>query len=215
MNQKRVYLYHWVTEWTKAGRPHLHLAVFLSDPCHWLGLHIIRKWLSMTKHLGTVREAQYMSHINDMAGWGNYVAKHMGRGYGHYQRERESLPDGWKKTGAMWGKSKGWPTVEDGFDVDRSGWFALRRMIRRYLVAEAQRELSRAVRYGDIKRIAWLRKSRAFRRRMHTHGDRKKGEVQGLSEWVPYDITSRMIQHVAKRGPVSVVPVGERPLKPF
>lgn len=213
--RRGVVLDHWVTEWTKAGRPHLHMCLFFDKPSDWFEYDIVDKWLEMTAHLETQSQGQYCVRINNLTGWISYVAKHAGRGYAHYQRERDNLPEGWQKTGSMWGKSQGWPTIEDGFDVDRKAWFALRRMMRGYLVAEARCGLSRAVRFGDEKLAVSLKKSLSFRRRMHSRGDRQSGEIQGFSEWVPYEVSRRMILHVATRGPVSVVPVGETPPRPF
>lgn len=149
---------HWVTEWTRRGLPHLHAAAYFGgdlSPLQTAQLgHAIRTaWLDLTAHLGTQYKAQHVVPITDAGGWFQYVAKHAARGVKHYQRQRDTLPPGWQKTGRVWGHLGDWPTSCMTFDVDHAASFKLRRLVRGYAVADA-----RARRAAFVSRTPGLRR---------------------------------------------------------
>lgn len=105
-------LHHWVVESTALGRPHLHLALYGDDAraaARWL---LVLSWLRICDARGwpVTARAQTAEPITRVTGWLQYVAKHGSRGVTHYQRS--SIPQGWEKTGRLWGKSGNWPTPE-------------------------------------------------------------------------------------------------------
>lgn len=101
--------YQWLTEWTAAGRPHLHLCVFNDGfEAHDLAL----AWIRICRAAGWPAEwkAQTVEELHNATGWLKYVAKHSSRGVDHYQRE--SPPEGWETTGRLWGYGGVWPTAD-------------------------------------------------------------------------------------------------------
>lgn len=151
---------HWVTEWTKQGRPHLHGMVFGQFNPHDLAADIEEYWLDLTWDLGTQDRAQHCQPFRHGAAiqWLMYTAKHAARGAGHYQREKEMIPKGWTKTGRMWGKRGEWPVSSETWEMDDDDWFHFRRQMRRYAIAMARNELVR-LRGQKGKRAAYHAKA--------------------------------------------------------
>jgi hypothetical protein len=124
---------HCATEWTKAQRPHLHLWA----QGDWDAVRVAELaedwWLDHTRHLGTMDRGQWARPIKVKLrlNWAMYTAKHAARGVGHYQRERELIPEGWDRTGRMWAKRGAWPVAEDKLEVDDEDWWHLRRVLAR------------------------------------------------------------------------------------
>ena len=103
--------YHWVTEWTAAGRPHLHMALWNQGAS---SVDLALMWLEICDSMGwpATLSGQHVEDIFDATGWLKYVAKHSARGVQHYQRE--TPPEGWGTTGRLWGASRtGWPRAEE------------------------------------------------------------------------------------------------------
>lgn len=100
--------HQWVTEWTRNGRPHLHLCAYLDTAPEAAALH----WMKVSRSHGWDAgwKSQHVEQLHDEVGWLKYVAKHSARGVDHYQRD--SPPAGWEKTGRLWGKGGEWPTIE-------------------------------------------------------------------------------------------------------
>ena len=189
---------HWVTEWTKAGRPHLHGVVY-ADPDNFndaLPIDAENHWLALTAHLGTQDRGQYWSGMKGAEGWFKYVSKHAGRGYAHYQRQKGQLPDGWQQTGRMWGKGGAWPIAERQFDLDKEAFHTLRRLVRGYLCAETRGEISRAKRYSDEKRLKGLYKQLRYRKGMLCRNTRAISEVRGLNEWADQAVLYRFLRYI-------------------
>lgn len=100
----------WLTEWTAKGRPHLHLSAFMTPGdladldkialVAWLEICDKRGWPASTR-------AQHIVPISGATGWLEYVSKHSARGVAHYQRQ--GAPEGWEKTGKLWGVWGQWP----------------------------------------------------------------------------------------------------------
>jgi hypothetical protein len=176
---------HWVTEWQRRGVPHLHGVVYFPDPIapHWL----VDSWLDLAEPYGCASHGQNIKPISDSLGWLQYLAKHAARGARHYQRSAESIPAGWQKTGRMWGKWGQWETADPiRFDLDKSGMFAYRRLIRGYRKSEA-----RSSGNGLSIRSA---------RRMLKCNFRTLSEVRGTAGWIPERLTMAMLGYVASQG---------------
>jgi hypothetical protein len=130
--------------------------------------------------------------IYDAVGWGQYVAKHAARGVRHYQRSPENIPAGWQgKTGRMWGFRGSWPVSEPlRFDLEDKrgdgGWYAFRRLMRSYAVAQARLK-------GD-------RYAQVYARSMLKANARELGEVRGISSWVPSAIVEQLLLNIDARG---------------
>jgi hypothetical protein len=105
---------HWVTEWTAAGRPHMHMALWMP---HSTGMllrrvrgELVLDWQETCDRYGwpSDNSAQVVKPITSGIGWSKYVSKHASRGVAHYQRQ--GIPPGWEKTGRLWGHWGEWPT---------------------------------------------------------------------------------------------------------
>lgn len=179
--------WHWVVEWQRRGTPHLHMAVYgpASSSAEDVGALVIRHWLAVAEDFGAAALAQLATPITGPLGWLKYLSKHASRGVAHYQRQ--GMPPGWTKTGRLWGYGGAWPIVEPvaGVIDDRTYW-KIRRMVRRYAIAQAR---SAALGYArnpatrGKAEAAW--DSVAFTRRMLKCGDRNLSTVRGVSDWVP------------------------------
>jgi hypothetical protein len=130
--------------------------------------------------------------IYDAVGWAQYVAKHAARGVRHYQRSPENIPAHWKgTTGRMWGKRGDWPVSEplkielDDWRGD-GGWYAFRRLVRSYGVAQARSK-------GDCS-------AQVYARSMLKSHRRDLAEVRGISSWVPRSIVELLMENLDDRG---------------
>lgn len=171
---------HWVIEWTRRGIPHLHAAVYFPQPLttlqrNWLGVH----WMVVAAEFGTGMRGQHVAEISGAMGWLKYLSKHASRGAAHYQRVGH--PEGWNKTGRLWGHAGEWPVDEpvvlDG--LSNPEFWRLRRLMRGWAVADARKA-------GDWSRVAYLR-------RAGRPADRKRSSFQGVSEWIPEDVSLRLV----------------------
>lgn len=185
---------HWVTEWQRRGVPHLHGCVFFPDEkisCP-AGIaqgrqFMINSWCSAAWEFTAARHAQHVNPVDNALGWFQYVAKHAARGQGHYQRSKESIPPGWKKTGRMWGHIGDWPTREAiKLQLDNPGFFAFRRIVQRWRYADARAA-------GDQRRIITAR-------RMLQCSDKNLSSIRGVSEWVPEDMALLIVHSLSARG---------------
>lgn len=182
---------HWVTEWQRRRVPHLHLAVYFAsqvDPGA-----VLRAWLEVTAHLGSVAAAQSWSPIFDALGWSKYVSKHASRGLRHYQRSPELVPPQWQSgTGRMWGKLGSWPVgVELRFELSKRGFWMLRRVERRARLGVARRMPEcRAKRREVVAARRWLRCPY-----------RKLSEVRSTgSRWGDQASTLRLVEWLCREG---------------
>ena len=124
---------YWLMEFQRRGAPHLHVWCIVNParPDHANLLRVLSQWLENAKETGVLERGQHIAPIDPRIAWARYLAKHMARGRRHYQRD--ALPDGWKVTGRVWGKSGDWPVSADRFDVEDAAAFRLRRALRRYV----------------------------------------------------------------------------------
>ena len=181
---------HWVTEWQRRGVPHLHGAIWFPDA--YRTAEVIEAWMAVAGAYGAAWWGQHARPIDGPVGWFQYLAKHASRSSKHYQRSPEHIPEGWRRrTGRVWGKSGDWP-VRDAvrFELEDQrgdgGWFAFRRLVRAWRLADARAA-------GSRRRIAQAR-------RMLRCGDRALSRVRGVSEWIPEHVTMSLLAHLAGRG---------------
>lgn len=182
---------HWLTEWQRRGVPHMHAAVWFEeglrerDP---LALGTIPgHWVELASAFGAGSRGQHVVQIDDSIGWFQYLSKHAVRGLGHYQRSADSIPQGWKKTGRMWGHLGEWPTIEPvRYALGMETFWAFRRLVQRWRLADARSS-------GDRYRL------RAARRMLQSP-DRSAGSVRGVGEWIGTDQTQAFLRHLAAMG---------------
>lgn len=190
MRRAGVIRMHWVTEWQRRGVPHLHASLWFPD--RYELIKPIEAWLEVAGLYGASLRGQHGTMIDGPVGWFQYVSKHAARGVRHYQRSSENMPVEWlEKTGRVWGKVGDWPAQEkirinledqhgDG------GWFAYRRLIRSWRVADA-----RAAKQWNRLRMA---------RRMLKRSDPATSRVSGVMEWVSFEVQMAMLANLAERG---------------
>lgn len=231
---------HFVTEWQPRGRtskgpcPHLHLVVFFpegAEPewsdgfCSCIGADALKvHWLEVADAYGPLLHGQHVEIIKDLVGWFRYLAKHAARGVHHYQRSTELLPEGWVKTGRMWGTWGDWPTFEYDGKMSVALFFALRRFATRYQLASARSDLARSrQRLADARNLHQtnegrkfiamsLRRLRYLKRRLQ-RSDMRLSVIVPVSEWMPADVTARWLDETAHQGEVMNIATGE--VRPF
>lgn len=173
---------HWVTEWQKRQVPHLHAAVYVDQVLPRDGLEFVLAWLDVVRARGWVagHQGQDVKRIDGAQGWLQYLSKHAGRSVAHYQRM--GVPAGWERTGRLWGYGGRWPVQSpvEG-DIDNGQFCRLRRLIDRYLLAQA-------VAQGDTERVQYLRTRRS------KETDPLRSRVLGLSEWLDYDVFLTLLE---------------------
>lgn len=176
---------HWVTEWQRRGVPHLHCAVYFESP-DITSIPLIR-WKNIASKYGASLRGQHWSEIKDSIGWFQYLSKHASRGLSHYQRSPENVPEGWKKTGRMWGYLGDWPRDAPlEFHVPNETYFPLRRIIRGLCKADARSS-------GDRRRIKHTRG-------MLTCHNKDLSQVRGISEWGKQDHMIPVMLFLASQG---------------
>jgi hypothetical protein len=191
---------HWVVEWQKRGAPHLHgfayfdpvklgqlnaltRQVLARDPappydelCQWLGdiaaTKVREHWLELTKDYKTSWRGQHTQRMDGLIGWLQYLMKHASRGADHYQRQRSQLPEGWQKSGRLWGKGGQWPTRTDSVVVDDTTGFRFRRALRGYGRAQAVSQLRAGIRHQNKAQIATAKRALSYHRRFG-HSDKE------------------------------------------
>ena len=178
---------HWVTEWQKRGVPHLHGIFYFREP----GMQpaIVNAWLELASEYVVSPKAQHVREVTHIVGWFKYLAKHASRGHQHYQRAAEGIPEGWKKTGRVWGYVADWPISEvKRFQLDDRAFFRLRRIARNMEVTNV-----RAKHPKDVKAIV------RARRRLK-HNDRELSRLRGVSEWLPIEWSEKLILWMVAEG---------------
>jgi hypothetical protein len=178
---------HWVTEWQARGVPHLHAAVYFEpgSPVLFGGSAIAVDWLLVSEELGSELQSQDVKRIDGGLGWLKYLAKHASRGASHYQRQ--GTPEGWDKSGRMWGHTGSWPVVEplELKDLSPHEFYRVRRLMRAWAIAEARKA-------EDWPRVSWLRRAPSH------HTDVKQSRFQGVSEWIPESVSLRLVDYLER-----------------
>lgn len=164
--------WQWLTEWTRNGRPHMHLCIYGGEIAPE---HLALAWIRISRGHGwdATWKGQSVEPIHDAEGWLKYVAKHSARGVDHYQRE--TPPPGWETTGRLWGKGGDWPTVEPQKLYLTAGqtWVYMAR----FREWQAERMLAEGVPKEQVDRYL-------------ADG---VGEIRGLSGWIPYAESVRLL----------------------
>jgi hypothetical protein len=188
--------WHHVTEWQERGHPHLHGCMFFSHLTPITAISdLYDYWLGVTAHLGTSARAQHVKMLKGPVGWFQYSGKHASRGFAHYQRQADQMPEGWQNTGRMWGRSASWPVLSEKISLDPASFYNLRRFVDRWSRAQARSDLRAAQAFGDersIKRVKGRLRFLALQRKSFGKG-RSLSETRGLNEWVPADVVSDMV----------------------
>ena len=132
LRRRQPYAYYWMMEFQTRGAPHLHVWV----NCSGFGgsdtkiIDIVAHWLKLTEETGAKSRGQHFAPVDPRVAWARYLAKHMSRGFAHYQRD--AIPSGWKVSGRVWGQGGDWPTKStEGLLNDRA-FFIYRRALRNY-----------------------------------------------------------------------------------
>lgn len=185
---------HWVIEWQRRGVPHMHAAVYFAEPLtdedqDMLAVH----WIIVATKFGTGLKGQQVDQITAIGGWLKYLAKHASRGARHYQRS--GAPEGWEKTGRMWGKTGGWPEIEPIVldDLSSPEFWRVRRALRAW--ARAQQSALVAKPSRDPERHAANLKTLSKMRRMPARQQRRESSYMGASEWINEAAMLRLVQH--------------------
>lgn len=216
---------HWVTEWQRRGVPHLHGAIFFPDPrpadeerarcalrwgdrmdqTYWdypaiytLKDAVIRHWLAAASEWRAGPRGQQVDTIDGFKGWALYLARHASRGVNHYQRTPDAVPDGWKSTGRLWGYVGEWPRDDAlSFELSDAGWYAFRRLVRSWVIADARSRLRAA---QTPRQIRDARRSLGYARRLLHSNNPDLSPVRGVSEWIDRDDSLRFIHVLAALG---------------
>lgn len=181
---------HWVTEWTRRRRPHMHQAFYLAHdvtPAEAWRL-LVAPWIEVAGKYGATAHGQHLARIEGPLGWLEYLSKHAARGVSHYQRQ--GSPPGWETTGRLWGYGGQWPIVEPAeVTLTRDEFFRFRRLVRSWRIADARRELVEAPAglAGEVQRRKARRRLVAARRMLRA-SDREHAQVRGVSEWISEDL---------------------------
>lgn len=176
---------HWVIEWTARKIPHIHAAVYFAEPLDSFNADLIAvHWIAVASEFGTGLQGQEVKAITGAMGWLKYLSKHAARGANHYQRSGH--PEGWEKTGRLWGHTGGWPVSEPLIldDLTRAEFWRMRRILRGWAIADARKA-------GDKSRVNYLRRAT----RLH---DQQRSSYQGVSEWIPEHVTLRLVDYLVR-----------------
>lgn len=180
---------HWVIEWQRRGVPHIHAAAYfdarLADPKYrtvdrpeHLGQFAEVLWTVAARAYRPALHGQDSKPIDGAVGWLQYLSKHAARGVKHYQRQ--GMPEGWEKSGRLWGYSGEWPREEPTrWDISTRAFWRYRRLYRSWTLADARAS-------GDPKRIAYAR-------RMLKCNEHRRSAVRGVSGWMPEAVTHQLI----------------------
>jgi len=172
---------HWVIEWQARGTPHIHAAVYFEEKLNpFERRKLLGHWLEIASPAcGAESWGQDVKDIQGPLGWLQYLAKHATRGIAHYQRNGH--PEGWDKTGRLWGYGGDWPIVEpvelDG--LSNPEFYRLRRLMRKWAIADAQKK-------GDRDRVVYLRRAPKL-------VGKTKSRFQGAAEWIPEEAMLRLV----------------------
>ena len=170
---------HWVVEWTARKIPHLHAAVYFAEPLDAMERDMLAvHWVIVAREFGTGLQGQEVKEITGAMGWLKYLSKHAARGASHYQRSGH--PEGWEKTGRLWGHTGGWP-VDEPIEIPgltNEEFWRYRRILRGWAIADARK-------LKDWSRVAYLR-------RAGRPNDRHTSSYQAVSEWIPQEVSLRL-----------------------
>jgi hypothetical protein len=205
--------YHWVTEWQRRGVPHLHGCLYFPEALDPKKIKALKAaWCDCVGKYYALQKGQDIQFIATTVGWLKYLAKHGSRSKHHYQRS--SKPSEWDSSGRIWGKGGEWPTRLTEHDLGDS-FYAFRRLVRRWRIADARKPLAISDGFGGIfaapgdtrymqifpSGVGAPRDSRRIRqaRRCLLSGDRASSSVRGMSEWIPESLAFAMVSFLENR----------------
>ena len=189
--------WHWVVEWQRRGVPHIHAAVYVPQGDAKAGARLLRAWTECAAVYGPGWTGQTAKRIDGPLGWLQYLSKHCARGVQHYQRQGK--PEGWTKTGRLWGYGGQWPALEPiGATITPQVAWRFRRLARSWRIADARKALARA---QTIPEIDAARRRIAYARRMLKCPDKSLSRFRGVSEWIPENVTSSACTRPGPRPP--------------
>lgn len=214
LSRKGLMRYHWVTEWQKRGVPHLHMsAYFQKHPDNSLIRQIKRDWCEVAANYRPLQKSQHVAHITSIKGWLEYSAKHGARGMFHYQRSNPP-PEWQESTGRVWGKGGDWPQVQVDTVLFTDQFYRFRRLVRKWRISDARQPeknlvhvymdgTTRPFNNSDYKEVGLNyfnlprnKKRITAARKILKKPNRKLSEVAGLSEWIPLDLQTRMLEYI-------------------
>lgn len=178
---------HWVIEWQRRGTPHLHCAVYFApgETPDYAPAQLIAAWLGVADEHGASLQAQHYDSIDGALGWLKYLSKHAARGVKHYQRQGH--PEGWERTGRLWGHAGAWPVdAPMRFDMSMPAYHRFRRLVRSWRIADARAS-------GSASRIRYAR-------RMLMCPDPRLSAVRGVSDWLPEDVSLQLVALLESEG---------------
>lgn len=176
--------YHWVTEWTAKGRPHMHAALYGIERADKT---LLLAWLEIADAHGWPVNAkgQHFERIKGVKGWLQYVAKHAARGVVHYQRD--GAPEGWDKTGRLWGIGGDWPVdAPEEVELGSAQYVLFRSLVWDWMLADME---ARGVppEFVDQTRSRW--------------DNPEHGHAHGVSGWIPGDVAYAFYQAAIESAP--------------
>ena len=195
--------FHWVIEWQRRGTPHIHAALYFRDfdalpEMIRTGTHmrfvLESAWSEIAAPYRAVAAAQHSNEIGGPLGWLQYLSKHAARGVAHYQRMGH--PEGWERTGRLWGYGGDWPVDAPArFDMSRQAYWRYRRLVRSWRTADARsRPLS--PKQGAATRGRMVKSARG----MLACPLPKLSAVRGVSDWIPEHVTLQLIDLLQREG---------------
>lgn len=191
---------HWVTEWQRRGVPHLHGAAFFSEGTITRS-EIVAIWCDCAAEYVCSPKGQYVGGLPDVLGWFKYLSKHAARGHLHYQRTADGIPEGWKKTGRVWGYVGDWQIDEPSrLDVSYPCFFAYRRIARRWCIANAKTPVSVRVEGSQMRLsvVDWQRVKKV--RSMLKCNNPELGRLRGVNEWIGEELGLKILLFLASQG---------------
>lgn len=193
MARKGLIRLHWVTEFTKKQRPHLHIAAFFDGSDLDAPDQVARHWIEIAGQYRPRPVGQLAKPMSDAAGWFGYVAKHASRGVDHYQRGADDLPPSWQSSGRLWGTSGPWETSSEALTLSFEAFHRLRRLTRSWAISQARADLAKAVRYQNPAQMRAARRRISRARAMLTCTDAKRSALIGLGQWIPEKVQRGLI----------------------
>lgn len=195
---------HHVTEWTKRRLPHLHVMAFF-EPYYETRLNISGKWqryrtpiselaikeewLAVASCYGAGMAGQHTRRESKISSkWMQYLSKHASRGAGHYQRQRDQVPEGWQKTGRMWGKmGQDWPVHSEKHELENWAYHHLRRQVRRLCRSKACTQAKIARLTGNQVQLKGAMSTLRYLKSLKRVTKPSRSATMPLSEWVDMD----------------------------
>lgn len=193
---------HWVVEWQERGVPHMHCAVYGDGWGPADQRDMLIHWCALAGRFGAQWAAQDGEPIRGRLGWLRYLSKHAARGVAHYQRQGK--PEGWEKTGRLYGFRGQWPFVEpEEVELLPGAYHRLRRLVRSWRIAEARAALASLPPTASPEHRASARRRIASARTALRCSVPAKSARRGMSEWCPEVVVLALLDLLRREGRVA------------